>query len=53
MNKSQTYTEVKLGRTLYRVTSIFTGEIELKEKLENLIFKQALQSKTVYDKIEL
>ena len=45
-NKSTatSYHEVKLGRTLYRVTSIYKGEIELGKALEELTVKKVLRA---------
>jgi len=40
----QTYNEVKVGRTLYRVTSVFKGEVELGKALEELTVKKVLQT---------
>ena len=41
--KSQTsYREVKIGKTLYRVTSIFTGEKELGKTLATLAVRGAV-----------
>ena len=37
------YREVKIGRTLYQVTSIFTGEKELGSTLEKLAVRRALE----------
>lgn len=43
-----TYREVRIGRTLYRVTSVFKGEIDLKDALEDLtvrrVAREALSS---------
>ncbi len=36
------YREVKIGKTLYRVTSIFTGEKDLGKTLENLAVRGAI-----------
>jgi len=38
------YHEVTIGRTLYRVTSVYKGEIELKKALEDLTVNKALRS---------
>lgn len=35
-----TYQEVKIGKTLYRVTSIYKGEINLKDALEDLAIRR-------------
>jgi len=40
----QSYQEVKVGRTLYRVTSIFKGEVDLGKALEDLTVKKVLQT---------
>ena len=36
------YKEVKIGNTLYRVTSVFIGEKDLGETLENLAVRRAM-----------
>ena len=36
------YREVKIGNTLYRVTSIFTGEKDLGKTLESLAIRRAM-----------
>ena len=36
------YREVKIGNTLYRVTSIFTGEKDLGKALESLAIRRAM-----------
>ena len=42
-NKQQTsYKEVKIGGTLYRVTSVFTGEKNLAETLERLAVRKVM-----------
>ena len=41
--KQQTsYKEVKIGGTLYRVTSVFTGEKNLAETLERLAVRKVM-----------
>ena len=37
------YHERKIGNTLYRVTSVYKGEIELKKALEDLTIRKILQ----------
>ncbi len=37
-----TYREVKIGNTLYRVTSVFTGEKDLGKTLESLAVRRAM-----------
>jgi hypothetical protein len=44
------YEEIQIGKTLYRVTSTFTGEIDLKNVLEELTVKKVLQSEEIYGK---
>ena len=46
----ETYEEIQIGKTLYRITSVFTGEIDLKNALENLTVKCVLQSGEIYEK---
>lgn len=36
------YKEVKIGNTIYRVTSIFTGEKDLGKTLEQLAVRRAM-----------
>lgn len=39
-----TYHEKKIGNTLYRVTSVYKGEIELGKALEDLTVRRILQN---------
>ena len=39
---STSYKEVKVGKTIYCVTSVFTGEKELVEALEQLAVRHAM-----------
>ena len=39
-----TYHEKKIGRTLYRVTSVYKGEIELGKALEDLTVRKILRN---------
>jgi len=39
-----TYHERKIGRTIYRVTSIYKGDIELSKALEDLTVRKILQT---------
>ncbi|MCL2072047.1 MAG: hypothetical protein FWH07_07435 [Oscillospiraceae bacterium] len=39
----ETFHELTLGKTTYRITSVFTGETELKTVLENIIVKRILR----------
>lgn len=41
-NYPTTYREVRIGRTIYRVTSIFTGEKDLGATLEKLAAQRVL-----------
>ena len=47
-NKKPTtsYKEVKIGNTLYRVTSVFTGEKDLGKTLEQLAVRRAMAELT-------
>ena len=36
------YREIKIGNTLYRVTSVFSGEKDLGETLEQLAVRRAM-----------
>jgi len=38
------YQEVQVGRTLYRVTSVYEGKIDLGRTLEDLTIKKVLQT---------
>ena len=40
------YKEIKIGKTLYRVTSVFTGEKDLGETLEQLAVRRAMAELT-------
>jgi LysM repeat protein len=42
--KPSSYHEVKVGKTLYRVTSTYKGEIELGKALEDITVKKVLRS---------
>ncbi len=39
---TSSYKEVQIGRTLYRVTSVYSGEKDLKSTLENLAVRSVL-----------
>jgi len=39
---STSYKEVKIGNTIYRVTSIFSGEKDLGKTLEQLALRRAM-----------
>ena len=41
-----TYHEKQIGKTLYRVTSIYKGEIELGKALEDLTVRKILQEES-------
>lgn len=38
-----TYHEVMVGNTLFRVTSVYRGQVELRDALENLTVSKALR----------
>ncbi len=40
------YKEVKIGNTIYRVTSVFTGEKDLGKTLEQLALRRAMAELT-------
>ena len=48
MNKQPTtsYKEIKIGNTLYRVTSVFTGEKDLGKTMEQLALRCAMAELT-------
>jgi len=41
-NFPTTYREVKIGRTVFRVTSVFKGEKDLAKALEQLAIRKAM-----------
>ena len=41
-NASTSYREVKIGKTMYRVTSVFLGEKDLAKTLEQLAVRKAM-----------
>jgi len=42
MKQISSYREIKIGNTLYRVTSVFTGEKDLGKTLEQLAVRRAM-----------
>ena len=38
-----TYEEKQIGKTLYRITSVYKGEIDLQKALEDLIVRKILR----------
>ena len=40
--QTTSYKEVQIGNTLYRVTSVFTGEKDLGKTLEELAIRRAM-----------
>ena len=40
------YKEIQIGNTLYRVTSVFTGEKDLGQTLEQLAIRRAMAEAT-------
>ena len=45
--EQKNYREVKIGKTIYRVTSFFNGKVELQKVLEDLTVKKALQAQSL------
>ena len=43
-----TYHEKKIGNTLYRVTSIYKGEIDFKKAIEDLTIRKILRDENVF-----
>ena len=41
-----TYQEKQIGKTLYRVTSVYKGEIDFQKALEDLIVRKILREYT-------
>lgn len=39
----ETYHEMKIGKTLYRITSVYLGKIDLDKALEDLAVKKILR----------
>ncbi len=44
--QTSSYKEIKIGNTLYRVTSVFTGEKDLGKTLEQLVIRRAMAELT-------
>ena len=44
--QTSTYKEVRIGNTIFRVTSVFTGEKDLKETLEQLAVRRVMAETT-------
>ena len=42
ISPTTSYKEVKIGKTIYRVTSLFSGEKELGKTLEQLAIRRAM-----------
>ena len=42
VKQTTSYKEVQIGNTLYRVTSVFTGEKDLGKTLEELAIRRAM-----------
>ena len=40
---TSSYKEVRIGNTIYRVTSVFTGEKDLGKSLEQLAIRRAME----------
>lgn len=41
--ETESYRELKIGKTTYRVTSVYTGEKDLKQTLEHLAVMKVLR----------
>ena len=41
-NPTTSYKEIQIGNTLYRVTSVFTGEKDFKKTLEQIVVRKAM-----------
>ena len=41
--QTSSYKEVRIGNTIYRVTSVFTGEKDLGKTLEQLAIRRAME----------
>ena len=53
MNKQiTTYHEKKIGKTIYRITSVYKGEIDLAKALEDLTVRRILQSESAQTSCE-
>ncbi|MDL2218589.1 hypothetical protein LJC27_08030 [Christensenellaceae bacterium OttesenSCG-928-M15] len=39
-----TYHEKKIGKTLYRITSVYKGDVDLGKALEELTIRKAIQA---------
>jgi len=48
-NPETTYHEKTIGKTLYRITSVHKGEMDLKEALEELIIKKILREEAEHE----
>jgi hypothetical protein len=48
VNPLTTYKEKKIGNTLYRVTSIYKGEIDFKKAIEDLTIRKILRDENVF-----
>ena len=42
MNPTTSYKEIQIGNTLYRVTSVFSGEKDFKKTLEQIVVRKAM-----------
>ena len=40
--QTTSYKEIKIGNTIYRVTSVFSGEKDLGKTLEQLVIRRAM-----------
>lgn len=51
--ETETYRELKIGKTTYRVTSVYTGEKDLKQTLEQLAVRKVLREIEQHNKAVL
>ena len=47
INQVTTYHEKKIDKTLFRVTSVYTGKIDFKKALEDLIVRKILRNESI------
>ena len=52
INYPSSYHEIEIGKTLYRVTSLYKGEFELGKALEDLIIRKILSSENTFPRTE-
>ena len=50
IQQTTSYKEVRIGNTVYRVTSVYTGEKDLKQTLEQLAIRRVMAEITAHPK---